>query len=59
MTLTELVKVIDPTAKGKFARAIALSLGIGEMQIHGKFAKKTLILQFWKTGINGEYNNSL
>ena len=52
LLLAERVKVIDFKAKGKFARAIVLSTGIGKMKIQGIHAKKTLILQSWKAGTN-------
>ena len=40
LTFEEHVKVIDITAKGKCTRAIALPLGVGEMQIQGILARK-------------------
>ena len=60
MTLAECVKVIDLAAKRKFARAIALSLGIGQTQLQGILAKKTWIIQSWKA-VEGtaKYNISL
>ena len=50
----EHVKVFDLAAKGKTACAIALSVGVGKMQIQGILAKKTLILQSWKAGTKGK-----
>ena len=53
-TLAERVKVIDLVVKGKSARAIALSLGVGKTQIQGILAKKTSIIQSWKAGTNSK-----
>ena len=54
LTFAERVKVIDLAAKGKSSRAIALSLGVGKMQIQGILAKKTSIIQSWKAGTNSK-----
>ena len=46
--------MIDLAAKGKSARAIAMSLGVGKTQVQGILAIKTLILQYWKAGTNSK-----
>ena len=50
--------MIDLAAKGKCARAIALSLGVGKKQIQGILDKKTSIIQSWKEGMN-EWQNTI
>ena len=54
LTLAQSVKVIDLAAKGKISHAIALSLDFGQKKIQGIFAKKTLIIQSRKAGMNSK-----
>ena len=54
LSVADHVKVIDLAVKGKFARAIALSLGFGKMQIQGILATRILIIRSWKAETNGK-----